>query len=144
MLGRSVALKILPERFADSPEAKSRLLQEARSASQLHHPGIATVYEAGEHEGRLYMAFEHVDGETVAQRVEREGPLPIDEAVRIARETAAALGYAHANGILHRDVTAGNVMLDRTGAVKLVDFGLALPETQTRVTRPASAPGTLG
>ena len=146
VLDRSVAIKLLPERIADSPESKERLLREARAACKLHHSGIATVYEAGEDEGRVWVAFEHVDGETVAQRVKREGPLPVEEAIRIAREAAEALGHAHANGILHRDVTAGNIMLDRSGRVRLVDFGLAVPEEQSRKTRDtdAATPGTIG
>ena len=118
LLGRTVAVKLLADALVASDDARQRFLREARAASGLDHPGIATVYDAGEDRGRVYMALQFVDGETVAARIQK-GPVPLREAVRIVREAAEALGYAHRKGILHRDVTSRNLMLSREGRVQV-------------------------
>ena len=104
-LGRTIALKLLSPALLDSPAARERFWREARTASGLRHPNIAAVHDVGEADG--WIAYEFIDGQTVAARTAR-GPLPIAEAVSLAGETAAALAHAHARGVLHRDVTAGN------------------------------------
>ena len=136
-LGRAVALKFLPESHADSPIARRRFLREARAAGRLSHPSIAQVFEAGETDGRLFIAIEWVEGETLADLVAR-GPLGIPDALRIARDVALALAHAHQRGVLHRDVSARNIMVARDGRVMLLDFGLALPEGASRITSTAS------
>ncbi|MEE9270665.1 MAG: protein kinase [Candidatus Krumholzibacteria bacterium] len=141
LLARTVALKFLPESVSSSADARRRLLREARSASTLNHPGIATVYDAGEADGQIYLAMLFVDGETVADRI-RQGPMPLSEATRIGREACEALGHAHSRGVLHRDVTARNIMTTKDGHVVVVDFGLALPEGASRLTRTGVAMGT--
>ncbi len=141
-LGRIVALKFLPEVLTNAPEARRRFHREARAASRLSHPGIATVFETGEFEGRPFIAIEWIDGETVSDLVAR-GPLPIADALRIVRDAAAALAHAHSHGVLHRDVSGRNLMVRRDGSVSIVDFGLALPEGTSRITSKSSTVGTI-
>ena len=131
VLGRDVALKlVLPEHAGDST-ARQRFLREARAAAVLTHPGIATVYEAGEAAADeaggptpLYIAEELVEGETLAERL-RRGPLEVPEVLRLGEQMADALGEAHARGIVHRDVKPSNLMLTPDGRLKVLDFGLA-------------------
>jgi tetratricopeptide (TPR) repeat protein/tRNA A-37 threonylcarbamoyl transferase component Bud32 len=131
VLEREVALKLIrPERAGDA-ETRQRFLREARSAATLNHPGIATVYEAGETPATepggassLFIAEELVQGETLAASIAR-GPLPIGEVVRFGAQMAEALGEAHDGGIVHRDVKPSNLMLTPDGQVKILDFGVA-------------------
>src|SRR5712691_4218223 len=116
LLGRTIALKFLPEALAASPESRRRFLREAQAASALNHTGIATVFDAGEADGLVYIAMLLVDGETVSQRVAGR-PLRLSEAVRVAEAAAEALGHAHSHGVLHRDVTGRNIMISRDGQV---------------------------
>lgn len=141
LLHRVVALKLLPEAIAADEEARKRFLREARVASALEHPGIATVFDAGEIDGRAYIAMQLVDGETVRDRLAR-GPIPVAEAVGIAANVARALAHAHARGVLHRDVTSRNVMLARDGRIIVVDFGLGVAAGSTRITCEGAALGT--
>jgi len=122
-LDRTVAIKILPPHFADDPERRQRFEREARTISSLSHPGICTLHDLGHEDGTHYLVMEFVDGESLAERLQR-GPLPIAEVLRAGAEIAEALDRAHRAGIVHRDLKPGNVMLTR-GGVKLLDFGLA-------------------
>ncbi len=109
-LGRQVALKVLPRALSDSEERRRRFLREARSAAAIAHPNIATVYEVGEADGRVFLVMELVDGETLKSKL-RDGPLPIPEAVRIGRAIARGLAKAHEKGIIHRDLKPETVMV---------------------------------
>jgi serine/threonine-protein kinase len=141
-LDRDVALKFLPPHLTADPEARERLLAEARAAAALEHPNVCTVYEIGETEdGRPFIAMALCEGETLKERLER-GPLPPAEAVRVATQLTQGLSAAHARGILHRDVKPGNIVLTTDGSVKLVDFGLARMVDAT-LTRAGRTPGTL-
>ncbi len=139
---RLVALKLLAEHLWSSEEARQRFRREAMAVSRLDHPGIATLYHAEQADGRFFLAFKFIDGETVARRTEG-GPLALAEAVAVAVDAAEALAHAHAHGVLHRDVTAGNIMIDRQGRGVLVDFGLARSATDTTMTRTGTTQGTL-
>ena len=142
LLGRSVALKLLSARLADSESARSRLLREARAAGALDHPGIGTIYDAGEQDGEIFIAMRLVDGRTVADRLTSQGALGLLDAMRVTAAAADALGHAHARGILHRDISARNLMLTQDGQVVVVDFGLALAEGTSRLTQSGTTAGT--
>jgi Tol biopolymer transport system component len=150
-LGRDVALKVLSSRLAPTPEVRARFEREARTISQLNHPNICTLFDAGREDGTDFLVMELLEGETLAQRLER-GPLPLADIVSLGRQVAGALARAHAAGVVHRDLKPGNIMLTRTGA-KLMDFGLAraqaasastpdLTQAPTR-TGPLTSEGTL-
>lgn len=126
-LGRQVAIKLIKV-SSDDEEHRRRFLREARSAAQLNHPNIATVYDVGEHAGQPFLAMEFVEGKTLSTRL-REGALAVDEARKVAEQLAAALACAHRAGVVHRDLKPGNVMLSASGPLKLLDFGLARPES---------------
>jgi len=123
-LARRVALKFLPEELAGNPDAARRLHREAQTIAGLNHPNICTVYEIDEHEGSAFMAMEHVDGTNLRTHMARRS-LSMPEIVDIALQITAALDAAHSAGIVHRDIKPGNVVVSRTGQVKVLDFGLA-------------------
>jgi serine/threonine protein kinase len=123
-LDRDVALKVLPAELADDPERRERLLKEARAAAALNHPHITTIHEIGETDGRDYIALEYVQGRTVQELLACR-PLELSELVNLAVRLAEALQYAHAHGVVHRDIKAANVMVNERGSPKLLDFGLA-------------------
>ncbi|HVR29678.1 MAG TPA: protein kinase [Thermoanaerobaculia bacterium] len=123
-LGRSVAIKVLPEAFASDPERLARLDREAKLLASISHPNVATIYGVGADSGRRYLALEHVPGESLAARLAR-GPVSLGEALDIARQVAAGLEAAHDAGVVHRDLKPGNVLLTPAGEVKVLDFGLA-------------------
>ena len=122
-LDRIVAVKILPAALAADPQFRERFDREARTISQLTHSNICTLHDVGEHDGTAFLVMELLDGQTLAERLER-GALPPAQALTIAIEIASALDAAHRAGIVHRDLKPGNVMLTKSGA-KLLDFGLA-------------------
>jgi serine/threonine protein kinase/WD40 repeat protein len=141
-LQRTVALKFLPPALTRDPVAKSRFLQEARAASALDHPNVCTVYDIGElDDGQLYLAMPAYDGETLKKRIER-GPLPMEEAVDIAKQVAQGLAKAHRQGIVHRDIKPANLMLTGDGLVKILDFGLAKLAGSAGLTRAGFCVGT--
>ncbi len=123
-LGRLVAIKVLHERFADDPAYVDRFRREARAVARLSHPNIVTIIDRGEADGRQYIVFEHVEGENLKQLVARLGPLPVRRALDLSIDVARALAFAHANGVVHRDVKPQNVLLPDGGA-KVTDFGIA-------------------
>ena len=123
-LGRTVAIKALPEHLADDAERLARFEREARTLASLNHPNVAGIHGVEEHDGRRYLVLEYVDGETLAERLDR-GPLPVDEALEVCAQIAAGIEAAHEAGIVHRDLKPANVKLGSDGKVKVLDFGLA-------------------
>ena len=122
-LERTVAIKVLPLHLSTNPDLRQRLEREAKAISSLNHPHICTLYDVGSQDGVDFLVMEYLEGETLGQRL-LKGPLPLDEAVKIAIVLANALDKAHRQGILHRDLKPANVMLTKNGP-KLMDFGLA-------------------
>jgi serine/threonine-protein kinase len=127
LLGREVAVKtiLLPADEAERAEYEARFQQEARAAAALNHPGIVTIHDIGRADGVLYMAMEYVEGHELRDALAGGQGLPVPQAVAIAAQLADALGYAHARGIVHRDVKPANVMILRDGRAKIMDFGIA-------------------
>jgi len=122
-LDRDVAIKVLSGHFVSDPSLKERFEREARTISQLSHPNICHLYDVGSQNGTDYLVMEYLEGETLAQRLER-GPLPLEEVLRYGAQVADALDKAHQQGVVHRDLKPGNIILTKSGA-KVLDFGLA-------------------
>jgi Tol biopolymer transport system component len=124
-LDRSVAIKVLPSHLSANPELKQRFDREAKAISALQHPNICTLHDVGSQNGVDFLVLEYLEGQTLADRLSN-GPLPLDQVLRVGSEIAEALEKAHRQGIIHRDLKPANVMLTKAGA-KLMDFGLAKP-----------------
>jgi eukaryotic-like serine/threonine-protein kinase len=147
-LGRDVAIKVLRADLARDPQFQERFRREAQNAAALNHPAIVAVYDTGETRtdyGPLpYIVMEYVDGRTLRDIVKGEGPLPAKRAMEVMADVCAALDFSHRHGIVHRDVKPANVMITKTGAVKVMDFGIAraLADGQAAVTQTAAVIGT--
>jgi len=128
-LDRDVAIKVLSGHFVSNPSLKERFEREARTISQLSHPNICHLYDVGSQNGTDYLVMEYLEGETLAQRLER-GPLPLEEVLRYGAQVADALDKAHQQGVVHRDLKPGNIILTKSGA-KVLDFGLAKQAQKT-------------
>ena len=140
-LGRDVAIKVLPEAFAHDPERLSRFQREAKMLASLNHPNIATIHGLERSNGTSYLVMEMVPGETLQQRIGREGALPVEEALAISKQIAEALETAHEKGIIHRDLKPANVKVTPEGTVKVLDFGLAKAfEGDTANVDPSNSP----
>jgi serine/threonine-protein kinase len=124
VLERDVAIKVLHEQYGEDEEHAERFLREARAVAQLSHPNIVTVIDRGDQDGRQFIVFEFVDGETLKHVVERGGALPVRRAVELGLEVGHALAFAHQHGLVHRDVKPQNVLLNGDGRAKVTDFGI--------------------
>src|SRR3954470_16877201 len=125
LLDRPVALKVLFPELSVDRSFVERFRREAQAAASLSHPNIVSVYDWGEEEGTYFIVMEYVDGRTLSAMLREEGPLLPDRAAGIGAEVAAALAFAHRNGVIHRDVKPGNVIITTDGLVKVTDFGIA-------------------
>ena len=140
-IDRAIAIKLLQERF-DDEAARERFAREARSTGRLRHPNIVTVFDVGEHDRRPFIAMEYVPGETLEQLIRRRAPLSIDDRLAILEDVCSGLHFAHAEGIIHRDIKPANVILDVSGTIKILDFGLARA-SDSGITRAGDQLGTL-
>src|SRR2546423_15440734 len=125
LLERRVALKMLHAELGRDEEYVDRFRREARAVARLSHPNIVTVIDRGEQDGRQFIVFEYVDGESLKQLVDRTGPLAVEQAVELALQIGRALAFAHQQGLVHRDVKPQNVLLNDDGRAKVTDFGIA-------------------
>ena len=138
-LGRQVALKILPDAFAADPDRLARFKREAQILASLNHPNIAAIYGIEEAEGTRALVLELVEGPTLADRISK-GPIPLDEALPIAKQMAEALEAAHEAGVIHRDLKPANIKVREDGTVKVLDFGLAKALDPTPTGDPSESP----
>jgi serine/threonine-protein kinase len=147
-LSRDVAIKVLRADLARDPQFQERFRREAQNAAALNHPAIVAVYDTGETTTEFgplpYIVMEFVDGRTLRDIVKTEGPLPSKRAMEVMADVCAALDFSHRHGIVHRDVKPANVMITRTGAVKVMDFGIAraVADGQAAMTQTAAVIGT--
>jgi serine/threonine protein kinase/tetratricopeptide (TPR) repeat protein len=141
-LNRNVALKFLPPEYTSDPEIKSRFMREAQAAAALNHPNRITVYEVAEHQNRSYIVMEFVEGESLKELIAKRD-LRISELIDIAMQISQGLAKAHEAGIIHRDVKPQNVLIDKDGRARIVDFGLAKLKGDMKLTQSGSALGTL-
>ncbi len=141
-LERWVAAKVLHREISDEPDQIERFSREARAVAQVSHPNVVAVIDAGEDSGRPYIVFEYVEGETLKQRIDRLGQLPLDEAAAYAIEVGRGLQAAHARRLVHRDVKPQNVLIDAEGRAKVTDFGIARELEQDGLTKTGRVLGT--
>jgi hypothetical protein len=141
-LERWVAIKLLHSEIASQPDQLERFRREARVVARLSHPNVVAVIDAGEDDGRPYIVFQYVEGETLKERIKRQGRLPVGEAAAYAIEIGRALAAAHAERLVHRDVKPQNVLIDRGGSAKVTDFGIARSMELDGLTMPGRVLGT--
>src|ERR671935_945476 len=142
LLERRVALKILHPHFTDDEQYVERFRREARAVASLSHPNIVTILDRGEDEGRQFLVFELVEGQTLADVLREEGRLPVRRALEIAIQVARGLAFAHEQGLVHRDVKPQNVILNGDGRAKVTDFGIARSLDVQGVTQSGAVLGT--
>ncbi|HEX5376672.1 MAG TPA: protein kinase [Solirubrobacterales bacterium] len=141
-LDRSVAVKVMHREMSEQADQLERFRQEARSVAKLSHPNVVSVIDAGEDGGHPYIVFEYVEGETLKQRIARDGALPPQEAIAYAIEVARGLSVAHARNMVHRDIKPQNVLIDAEGRAKLTDFGISRQLEQDGMTATGRVLGT--
>ncbi len=143
-LDRPVAIKLLPPSLASVPRLRERFLREARTAARLSHPNIVPIHSVEEHGDFVLFVMGYVEGETLAERIARRGPLAPEPALRLLQEVAWALGYAHQHGVIHRDIKPENILLERAGGRALVsDFGIAHVESPDAAAGSGEVVGTV-
>ena len=139
----TVALKVLKDRLSGDETFRRRFVHEARAAQHVQHDHLVPVLDAGEAGGRSYLVTAFVAGRTLAQRLEDDGPLPLDDLLQLVAQVGTALDALHREGLIHRDVKPSNLMLDEAGSAAITDFGLAKGPAYTVLTKPGQVMGTL-
>src|SRR5437016_450045 len=142
VLGRQVAVKVLGSQFSRDSSFVTRFRREAQAAASLTHPNVVGVFDTGSDDGTHYIVMEYVQGKTLAQVIREDAPLLPERAVEIAEAVAGGLAFAHRQGIIHRDVKPGNIMLTPSGDAKVMDFGIARAAAGDSLTQTATVLGT--
>src|ERR1700704_5366001 len=142
LLDRPVALKALFPEFAREPSFVERFRREAQAAANLNHPNIVAIYDWGQEDGTYFIVMEYVEGNSLRDLMRSEAPIEPGKAAEITAEIASALAFAHRNGVVHRDVKPGNVLLTKSGTVKVTDFGIARAGASDGLTQTGSVMGT--
>lgn len=143
ILDRDVAIKVLNYDFANEQDLKKRFQREALSATSLTHPHIVNIFDVGEDEELHYLVMEYIEGHTLKKYIQTNGPLPVQQAIKIMRQLVSAIANAHHNGIVHRDIKPQNILMDAEGNVKITDFGIAMALSATAHTKTNSVIGTV-
>ncbi len=141
--GDVVALKVLKVELSDDDVYRQRFVHEARSASEVRHPNLVPILDAGDLDGRSYLAVAYVLGRTLEERIQADGPIPVADLMRLVSEIASGLDALHQRDLVHRDIKASNILLAEDGTAMLTDFGLAKGRAYTVLTRPGQVMGTL-
>jgi len=144
VLGRDVAIKVLHPELAADPSFRARFSEEAVNAARLTHPNVVALYDTGEQHGVAYIVLEWVEGASLAELLDRHGPLPPAKAARLASEVALALDYAHGAGVVHRNLKPGNILICEDGTVKVSDFSIAKAATEDDPARTGEILGVTG
>jgi len=143
ILEREVAIKVLRLEYANDEEFIARFDREAQSATSLSHPNIVNIYDVGEEDHILYMVMEYVEGMTLKEYIQRNGPIEVQEALDIMKQVTIAIAHAHANDIVHRDIKPQNILIDTYGQVKVTDFGIAIALSATALTQTNAVLGSV-
>lgn len=143
LLNRNVAIKVLRQQFVHDEEFIRRFRREAQSAASLSHSNVVSIYDVGQEEEVHYIVMEYIEGQNLNEIIKERAPLQVEEAVRIATQICDALGHAHHNQIIHRDIKPHNILIGRNGRVKVTDFGIARAVTSTTITQTGSVVGSV-
>ncbi|SFE40016.1 Stk1 family PASTA domain-containing Ser/Thr kinase [Alteribacillus iranensis] len=143
ILERPVAVKVLQPQYNTDEEFIRRFHREAQAATSLAHPNIVNIYDVGEEENLYYIVMEFVDGETLKQKIQHDGPLPLEQAIALMEQILSAIGHAHLNHIVHRDIKPHNILLTTEGEVKVTDFGIARAASAATITHTNSVMGSV-
>lgn len=143
ILNREVAIKVLRLEYANDEEFIARFDREAQAATSLSHPNVVNIFDVGEEEHILYMVMEYVEGLTLKEYIQRNGPIDVEEALNIMKQITSAIAHAHANDLVHRDIKPQNILIDAYGNVKVTDFGIAIALSATALTQTNSILGSV-
>ncbi|WP_233269528.1 Stk1 family PASTA domain-containing Ser/Thr kinase [Alteribacillus sp. YIM 98480] len=143
ILERSVAVKVLQPQYNTDEEFIRRFHREAQAATSLAHPNIVNIYDVGEEENLYYIVMEYIEGETLKEKIQQQGPLPLEQSVGLMNEILGAIGHAHANGIVHRDIKPHNILINHNGEAKVTDFGIARAASAATITHTNSVMGSV-
>ena len=142
MLDRRVAVKILFPEYAREESFVERFRREAQAAANLNHPNIVAIYDWGKSKDSYFIVMEYVEGKSLRDKLIDDGPIESDDLAEICADVSSALAYAHQNGIVHRDIKPGNILIKKSGKVKVTDFGIARAGTSESLTQTGSVMGT--
>ncbi len=143
LLHRHVAVKVLREQFVHDEEFIQRFRREARSAASLSHPNVVSIYDVGQDEDIHYIVMEYIEGGTLNDIIKERAPLQAEEAVKIASQICDALDHAHQNGIIHRDIKPHNILISKSGRIKVTDFGIARAAASSHITQTGAVLGSV-